>query len=1133
MADQQQGESTRQVTILSSNIPVFNLLPDKIGAAATSELINQCFEINSSVIELYKGTIIKLEGNSCLAVFGIDNHNADSVKLAIKVALELKDKILELNDDKKPALPLEINISINTGPAFVSMVGPASDKRLSLIGETLEITERISELAEKNQLFVGPETYKLAQNLFQFEALEPLPIKGMMKPLAIYEVIPKQTKEFKPGEISGRMITSKMVGRISEYDMLQKKVLNLLDGKGAVVNIIGKAGIGKSRLVEELRDKDFIKQLAWFDGRALSEGKNLSFHPIVHIIKSWADIKDEDTSFVAYEKLENNIRRINPEQADEIFPFIATMMGLQLKGVASERIKGIEGEPLEKLILKNLRDLLTRAASIRPVVIVIEDLHWADGSSVMFLESLFKLARNNQILFINVFRPGHKETGEHLLTFFEENLSGYFLTLQIEPLSKKESEELLKNLLHEVQLPGDITDLIVQKADGNPFFIEEIIRNFIDDGIVEKKGDKFQITDKINKVNIPETIDEVLLSRIDKLDEKTKNLLKTASVMGRNFYYKVLQEATETISELDEKLEYLKDVQLIREDKQKDEIEFLFKHALAQQATYESIIQKSRKELHLKIAKSIEKVFAEKIHEFYGTLAYHYEKAGFTEKTEEYLIKAGDQALSSGASWVAINYFNSALNTYGTYQKTREIDNAKIVDLYFKLSLAYNALGNHDQAIDYFDRFLAFYGFMPKAINKISFLYYVSLYIFSIYFPTFFFKKAPTEISEKVLLVFSHRGKAMGTTDPFRTFIETFYYISVLHKYQLGDSGIGIGLLSEISLLFFWTGISMRIGRKVQELASKNITDQKSSTWIRYRYSKIMLEFLDGNWEKDIDGDEIINTAIKLGSVFEATIYTLFTSFKHIEKGNYSEAVYAMNKLNEISEYFENSHAKAQYYRLAGRVYNKFRRIDEAIEITNEGIDFTHNTYHVAMLLVIYSNRSIAFSLKNKLVEAETTLYQAKKLVDDRKRVKIFYSTYLLAATHFELAKLKTAIIISKSSIKEALKSSKKLIKNSKMVAGNLPEAYRIQGQVFSLAKKPQQAVKYFRKAMDLSEKYGGKLELSRTYFEIGKTLSSLKHKKLKGLSGEDYLVKAKSMFEEMDLQWDLNEYEKFMEETS
>ena len=660
-----QKKSVRQqTTIVHAVITGLNDWSDNPESEDITILLNKCFEIIESVVSLYRGTVEEFSGEGITAVFGIPDFTEKTPINAISAAIDFRNKIGEVNNDLELKMPIGIKVGIQSGIVLVGKIGGDSVKRNTVLGETVTIASRICDIAENGQLLTGQEVFDKTKDKFDFLVLEPVPVKGKKKPLPLFEVRGRKKAPVNIGEKSSRMINSEMVGREAEFEQLEKQIMQLINGRGSVVNIIGKAGIGKSRLMAEIREKELLKKVAIYEGRALSNGQNLSFYPIIQIIKSWAGISEEDSTEESQIKLESNIRRIYPESFDEIFPFIATMMGYRLEGKVKERIKDIEGEALENLILKNMRDLLSRAASIRPVVIVIEDAHWCDISSVIFMESLFKLVQKQRLLFVNVFRPGYKETGERIQKFLQENLKAFHQEIKIEPLTKQQSDVLIDNLLQKVELPNEINSLIIERAAGNPFFIEEVLRSFIDEGLIIIENNSFILTDNIKYANIPESIDNIILSRIDRLDGKTKELLKTASVIGRNFYFKVLEEAAQTIEEVDNKLEYLKDVQLINERKQKDEVEFLFKHALAQQATYDSIVEKSRKDIHLKIAKSIEKVFAGRIHEFYGTLAHHYSKAGKLEKTEEYLIKAGDESMKSGASTEAVNFLKKGLEGY-------------------------------------------------------------------------------------------------------------------------------------------------------------------------------------------------------------------------------------------------------------------------------------------------------------------------------------------------------------------------------------------------------------------------------------------------------------------------------------
>lgn len=344
-----------------------------------------------------------------------------------------------------------------------------------------------------------------------------------------------------------------------------------------------------------------------------------------------------------------------------MFPFIGTLMGMRLTGKHADRVKGIEGENLENLILKNVRELLIKLAELTPLVIVIEDMHWADMSSIELLESLYRLAEREPILFINVFRTGYLETGDRIIETIKERYHERYTQISLQPLDESLSGTLLTNLLNIKGFSQAIKEQILKRSGGNPFFIEEIVRSMIDEGAVVMKRRGFEATPKIDNVVIPETINDVLMARIDRLEEKTRELIKVASVIGRNFFHRILTEVAQTIDDIDERLGYLKEIQLIREREHMEELEYLFKHALAQEAAYESILLQRRKELHLKIAGSIENVFTERLHEFYGMLSYHYNSGEDFDKAEEYLIKAGEEALKSSASSEALHYFREAL----------------------------------------------------------------------------------------------------------------------------------------------------------------------------------------------------------------------------------------------------------------------------------------------------------------------------------------------------------------------------------------------------------------------------------------------------------------------------------------
>jgi len=406
-----------------------------------SSILNECFDFILKKMELYGGSVSNLDGENIKVAFGFKDVLDKASEKAINAAMDLVERFKLFNQINELPQPLSFRVGLESGSVIASKIGIGENYQYNIFGETVNTSSRIKDFAEAGQILIGPNLFKIVQDKFEFFALEPIPVKGKKDTLSIFELKGKKEKEINKDISSARMITSEMVGRKHEYEKLQDCVYNLTKGKGSIINIVGKAGIGKSRLMAEIREAELTEGLAIFEGRALSNGHNLSFHPIIHIIKSWAGITEEDSPVEAAKKLASNISRIYPEAFDEIFPFIATMMGYRLEGKAKERIKGIEGEALENLILKNMRDLLSGAASIRPFIIVIEDSHWCDISSINLMESLFKLVQKQRILFVNVFRPRYKETGERIQKFLNENLPNSYVEIKIDPLTIEESDE--------------------------------------------------------------------------------------------------------------------------------------------------------------------------------------------------------------------------------------------------------------------------------------------------------------------------------------------------------------------------------------------------------------------------------------------------------------------------------------------------------------------------------------------------------------------------------------------------------------------------------------------------------------------------------------------------------------------
>jgi len=442
-----EGER-KLVTVLFADVANYTSMSEKLDPEDVHQIMDGCFRILMDEVHKYEGTINQFTGDGVMALFGAPIAHEDHAQKACYAALDMQKALKIYNKELKSrfGINFQMRMGLNSGTVVVGRIGADLRMDYTADGDTTNLASRMESLAEPGTTYVTDETFKLTRGLLEFEALGERKVKGKEKPVLVYKVLSAKDA-YRPRLGSERMIYSDMVGRDKELDRLKLQVMMAIIGQGSVVNITGEAGIGKSRLVAELKRWEEIKRVFLLEGRAISIGRNLSYHPIVDLIKQWARIRADDGEAVALGKLEAAVRNLFPEEVGEVLPFVATLMGMNLGGRYAERVKGIEGEALEKLILKNVRELLIKAAERRPLVIVIEDMHWADTSSIELMESLFSLVGTHRILFVNVFRRGFPEAGERIVKTIKERLPAYYVEIALEALDGKMSEALISNML--------------------------------------------------------------------------------------------------------------------------------------------------------------------------------------------------------------------------------------------------------------------------------------------------------------------------------------------------------------------------------------------------------------------------------------------------------------------------------------------------------------------------------------------------------------------------------------------------------------------------------------------------------------------------------------------------------------
>jgi class 3 adenylate cyclase len=1139
--DKIEGER-KHVTVMFCDMAGFTRLSEILGPEEAYLVMDQVYEILIHIVQDHEGTVNEFTGDGVMALFGVPITLEDAPQRAIRSAYTIHRKMTNFSDklkQEKENMPsLKMRIGIHTGPVVVGALGNDLRVEFKAVGDTVNLASRMEGLAEPGATYVTENTFKLTKGLFQFEALGEKEVKGKDEPVSAFKFLSAKKEVYRPRLGLERMIYSEMVGRDKELNRLQLQVIKVINGEGSVVNLIGEAGIGKSRLMAELQNRDVMKRVNILEGRAISIGQNFSFHPIIDLLRHWARINEDDSKAEAFNKLETAVRRVHPKEADEIVPFVGILMGMKLSGRYADRVEGIEGEGLEKLILKNVRDLLIKATELTPLVIYIEDLHWADTSSIVFLESLFRLVTSHRINFVNVFRPRYKDTADRIVKFLKDNLPDHYIEIELQPLDENMSEAIINNIFNITGINRTVIDQIIDRSDGNPFFIEEVVRSFIDEGALVRKADKFEVTDKIASMIIPNSINDVLMARIDRLDENSRDLIKVASVIGRNFFYRILSEVAQMIDDLDGRLSYLKEIQLIRDRMRMKEIEYLFKHALAQEAAYNSILHKKRKELHLQVARSIEKVFIEKLHEFYGMLALHYIKGEDYEKAEYYLVKAGEEALRSSASIEALNYYQNGLRLY-IQSKKENADPERLAMFEKNIAIAFYNKSRWVDAVQHIDKVFDYWN-LDIFPNRITIFIKFTINVFFIMtgMNRLLEKKKPppskrdTEICD---FLFKQSG-ALTYYDNYRFVINVLISFNKAIKIDITKTPEAINLLLGTAGAIAYGGFSSKVAYKLLDYSKAKMDKNNIQNRIVYEFMNTVTNLSFGNWEgfSDVD-EELFDEALKKGDLWNSTGYLLFFSYVKVQKGDFLDIEHVIEKLSEIAVNYDYNLAVLYAGMLEIDMLLLKGKFSEALLEAERCFKFSirHSTeLHQQQFLSLKAEALIRF---NDLEKAKALLHRAKKIIDQHKLLPPMYlNNFLVSKFMLDIYLLKKAKI-SKDAYnfhnikKKSYKSGRKALRNAKKFAQYKVKILRLMGVYYWMIGSQKKGIKWWEKSIREGQNLGARPDLSFTYFEVGKRLlePESKYKELNGITAEKYLEMARSQFQEMGLERNIDELDR------
>jgi len=683
---QVEGER-KPVTILFTDIVGSTSLAEKLDPEEWKEIVSAAHQRVSQAVYKYEGTIAQLLGDGVLAFFGAPITHEDDPIRAVHAALDIQQAIGKYADELKGYVDnFQLRIGLNTGTVVVGSVGSDLHTEYLAVGDAVNLAARLQSAAQPGRVLISESTARHVKATFELQDMGEISLKGKADLVAAFEVIKSKAA---PGSGRGfEELSSPLVGRGCELAELHEVLETLLNGHGQIVTIIGEAGIGKSRLVEEARRESSSchRELHWIDGRALSYGQTLSFWSINQLIYSDLGLSDGDPEAKLRAALKRRLNALFGEKDIELLPYLAQLLGVRLEGDLAERVRLLDGETLKRQTLLCISRYFQRLAEKQPTIAVFEDLHWADSSSLEALEELLAVSDRAPLMLLLLSRLEREHGFWKIKMRAETDFSHRYTEILLKPLSPKEQNQLVDNLLAIADLPDPVRRLILERAEGNPFYLEEIIRSLIDQEAILREGEKWRATRDIINIAIPETLEGVMLARIDRLQEDVRRTLQMASVIGKSFLYRLLETIAQSEQQLDQHLVQLQRADLVREKTYLPELEYMFKHSLTQEAAYNSLLLERRREFHRRVGEALEKLFFERKEQYLGLLAHHFESAGEHAKAVSYLIQAGDRARLTDEHTEAISYYQRALELLEDLQ-----DETRLSQVWLKLGLIYHA----------------------------------------------------------------------------------------------------------------------------------------------------------------------------------------------------------------------------------------------------------------------------------------------------------------------------------------------------------------------------------------------------------------------------------------------------------
>ena len=663
------GSERKYVTVLFSDLSGYTEMSERLDPEEVKEITSAIFSELTKIIEKYDGFIEKYIGDAILAIFGAKEAFEDSALRAIKAAREIHAHVESVSPKYEELIgrPLSMHTGINTGVVVTGEINFEKGTH-GLVGDTINTAARLMSASKSGEIIIDHDSFVQTEGYFEFDPLNMLKVKGKAAPIQAYRVGKALREPKKLHRLHG--LRAELIGRSIEMQVLREAAESLEQEKGSVVSLCGTAGTGKSRLVHEFKKTIDFDKFQWFDGNAYPYTQNTPYYPLIDLLTKAFGIDESDGAEAIKQKIESSIKGLLGEET-EIVAYIGGLFSIEYTETSE-----VSPEYWKDQLYSAVEDVLKALTKSRPTIICLEDMHWADPST---MEMVRKLISNlsSPLIVICMYRP--------IITIFTDfeiqALSIDYIELRLRELSPSESQEMICSLLNSEQIPKELSRFVRDNIDGNPFYVEEFINSLIDSEALSISSGQWEVTESIHDIYLSTNIQGVIAGRIDRLGNETKRILQEASVIGRAFLYDILQRISEIKQDIDKNLVMLERLDLISTRSIQPSLEYIFKHALTQEIVYNGLIKSERNMIHEKIGNVIEILFQDRLPEFFETLAYHYLRGTSKLKAVEYLVKSGEKSLRRYSLEEAHQYFSDAYNCVVKIEPKNDEINEALINL--------------------------------------------------------------------------------------------------------------------------------------------------------------------------------------------------------------------------------------------------------------------------------------------------------------------------------------------------------------------------------------------------------------------------------------------------------------------